>query len=113
MQVSQAVTVDYPDLRHTTGLEIIAGLLYIPLSVGGSDFIAFLRKGQPTHVRWAGRPYKDDESITHLEPRNSFKVWSENVAGRSRAWTDEHIETAGVLALVYGKVCRRQDLLSS
>ncbi|OBZ71696.1 Histidine protein kinase 1 [Grifola frondosa] len=60
LQVSQAVTADYPDLQLTTGLEVIAGLLYVPLSVGGRDFIAFLRK-------------------------------------------DEHLETAGVLALVYGK----------
>ncbi len=38
-----------------------------------------------------------------LEPRASFKTWAETVAGRCRVWTDEHLETAGVLALVYGK----------
>jgi hypothetical protein len=31
-------------------------------------------------------------------------MWSETIAGRSREWTDEQLETAGVLALVYGKV---------
>ncbi len=31
------------------------------------------------------------------------KVWSESIAGRCRAWTDEQMETAGILALVYGK----------
>ncbi|KAH9891989.1 hypothetical protein C8Q73DRAFT_792309 [Cubamyces lactineus] len=103
LQVSQAVTVDYPDLQLTTGLEVIAGLLYVPLSAGGRDFIAFLRKGQPKQVNWAGRPYKTDGRRNVLEPRTSFKTWSETVAGRCRAWTDEHIETAGVLALVYGK----------
>ncbi|KAF9807670.1 hypothetical protein IEO21_08128 [Rhodonia placenta] len=102
IQVSQAVTQDYPDLQLTTGLEVIAGLLYVPLSAGGRDFIAFLRKGQPKQVRWAGRPYKDGEQSV-LEPRASFRTWSETVAGRSRAWSDEHLETAGVLALVYGK----------
>ena len=106
IQVSQAVTVDYPDLNLSTGLDVIAGLLYVPLSVGGSDFIAFLRKGQPTQVRWAGRPHVENNPHSRLEPRNSFKSWSETVAGRSRAWSDEHLETAGVLALVYGKVCR-------
>ena len=104
LQVSQAVTVDYPDLKLTAGLEIIAGLLYVPLSTGGRDFIAFLRKGQPRQVNWAGRPQKSSESQNVLEPRASFKIWSETVAGRCRAWTDEHLETAGVLALVYGKV---------
>ncbi|KAI0351442.1 hypothetical protein OH77DRAFT_1429748 [Trametes cingulata] len=103
LQVSQAVTVDFPDLQLTTGLEVIAGLLYVPLSAGGRDFIAFLRKGQPRQVNWAGRPYKSEERRSVLEPRRSFKTWSETVAGRCRAWTDEHLETAGVLALVYGK----------
>ena len=106
MQVSQAITVDYPDLPLSSGLEVIAGLLYIPLSVGGGDFIAFLRKGQPRQVHWAGRPFKSSEVNNTLEPRASFKIWSEIVAGRCRAWSDEHLETAGVLALVYGKVCR-------
>jgi len=105
IQVSQAVTKDFPDLQLSTGLEVIAGLLYVPLSSGGKDFIAFLRKGQPRNVHWAGRPYKDGETAkSMLEPRKSFKVWSETVAGRCRNWTDEQLETAGVLALVYGKV---------
>ena len=113
MQISQAVNVDSPDLQLSTGLEVIAGLLYVPLSVGGSDFIAFLRKGQPRQVNWAGRPFREGETKNSLEPRTSFKLWSETVAGRSRVWTDEHLETAGVLALVYGKVRFRyvQDIL--
>jgi hypothetical protein len=105
MQVSQAVTIDYPDLKLSTGLEIIAGLLYVPLSSGGKDFIAFLRKGQPREVHWAGKPFKPGGAEkASLEPRVSFKSWSQIVAGRARVWTDEQLETAGVLALVYGKV---------
>ena len=104
MQVSQAITTDYPDLQLSTGLDAIAGLLYVPLSSGGRDFIAFLRKGQPRQVKWAGRPFRQGEEHATLEPRTSFKLWSETVAGRSRIWTDEQLETAGVLALVYGKV---------
>ncbi|TFK52362.1 hypothetical protein OE88DRAFT_1628063 [Heliocybe sulcata] len=104
MQVSQIVTTDYPDLQLTMGLEVIAGLLYVPLSSGGKDFIAFLRKGQPRKIHWAGKPFKENaEGRSSLEPRKSFKVWSQTVAGRCRAWTDEQLETAGVLALVYGK----------
>ncbi|KAF9234675.1 hypothetical protein BU15DRAFT_89876 [Melanogaster broomeanus] len=101
IQVSQAVIGDYPDLRLSTGLAVIAGLLYVPLSGGGKDFIALLRKGQPRSVRWAGRLNKGKTGT--LEPRKSFKTWSEIVAGRSRAWTEEEVETAGVLSLVYGK----------
>ncbi|KAF7981483.1 hypothetical protein HWV62_33533 [Athelia sp. TMB] len=102
IQVSQSVIKDFPDLELSTGLAVIAGLLYVPLSSGGKDFIAFLRKGQPKEVHWAGRP-QNKGSDTSLEPRKSFKIWSETVSGRSRAWTDEHMETASVLALVYGK----------
>ncbi|KAG6900397.1 hypothetical protein C0993_011385 [Termitomyces sp. T159_Od127] len=70
----------------------------------GTDFIAFLRRGQLREVRWAGKPYKEvNEHGRSLEPRKSFKTWSEIVDGRSRQWTDEQLETAGVLALVYGK----------
>jgi light-regulated signal transduction histidine kinase (bacteriophytochrome) len=109
IQVSQAVTKDFPDLQLSTGLEVIAGLLYVPLSQGGTDFIALLRKGQPRAVRWAGKPDKgrEDGRRTSLEPRASFKVWSETVAGRCRMWSDEQLEMAGVLALVYGKVRSR------
>ncbi|KAL0578952.1 hypothetical protein V5O48_003044 [Marasmius crinis-equi] len=105
IQVSQAVTADFPDLNLSTGLEVIAGLLYVPLSSGGQDFIAFLRRGQPRHVHWAGKPYKQPGNAgkANLEPRKSFRIWSEKLAGRCRAWTDEQLETAGVLALVYGK----------
>ncbi|KAK0464731.1 uncharacterized protein EV420DRAFT_1061466 [Desarmillaria tabescens] len=103
IQVSQAVTSDYPDLKISTDPNVVAGLMYVPLSSGGKDFIAFLRKGQPCDVHWAGKPFKGDGSKVVLEPRKSFKIWTETVTGRSRAWTDEQLETAGVLALVYGK----------
>ena len=65
-------------------------------------------------MRWAGKPEKDGEDGRRksLEPRASFKVWSETVAGRCREWTDEQLEMAGVLALVYGKVCRAINCLS-
>ncbi|KAF8195506.1 hypothetical protein BJ912DRAFT_1021221 [Pholiota molesta] len=102
IQASQAVIKDFPDLELTAGFEIIAGLLYVPLSSSGKDFIAFLRRGQPHQIRWAGRPHKEGQE-SKLEPRASFKIWSETIAGRSRMWTNEQLETAGVLALVYGK----------
>lgn len=56
-------------------------------------------------VFWAGRPRGAESTKDVLEPRRSFKAWGHTVFGRCRRWTDEQIETAGVLALVYGKVC--------
>jgi light-regulated signal transduction histidine kinase (bacteriophytochrome) len=103
---SQDIKADFPDLVYPSGFNVIAGLLFVPLALGGSDFIVFSRKGQVREVKWAGNPYEKcikDGTEGYLEPRQSFKVWSEIVVGKCREWTEEQIETAAVLCLVYGK----------
>ncbi|PMD35535.1 putative cyanobacterial phytochrome B [Hyaloscypha variabilis F] len=103
---SQDIKGDFPDLRYPPGFEVIAGLLLVPLSVGGNDFIVFFRKGQIKEVKWAGNPYEKfvkEGTEGYLEPRKSFKTWSETVVGKCREWTEEQVETAAVLCLVYGK----------
>ncbi|WVW81624.1 hypothetical protein I302_103619 [Kwoniella bestiolae CBS 10118] len=105
-KASNHIQRDFPDLTLPRAQDTIAGLLYVPLTAkAGQDFIVFLRKGQAREVQWAGKPYKDDRAgdSASLEPRKSFKTWSEIVTGRSRAWTDDQLESAGVLALIYGK----------
>ncbi|KAK0751193.1 hypothetical protein B0T18DRAFT_317317 [Schizothecium vesticola] len=104
--MTQDVRLEFPDLRYSPGFSVIAGLLYVPLSVGGSDFIVFFRVGQVREVRWAGNPYDkviQEGTAAVLEPRKSFKVWHETVIGKSREWSEEQVETAAVLCLVYGK----------
>lgn len=103
---TQDVKVDFPDLHYPPGFHFIAGLLYVPLSVGGSDFITFFRKGQVREVKWAGNPYEkviQEGTQNYLEPRKSFQVWHETILGKCREWSEEQIETAAVLCLVYGK----------
>ncbi|EXJ76324.1 uncharacterized protein A1O5_00832 [Cladophialophora psammophila CBS 110553] len=103
---SQDITHDFPDLRYEPGWKFLAGVLFVPLSTGGNDFIAFFRKGVLQEVKWAGNPYEKfirEGTEGYLEPRRSFKAWSETIVGRCRDWTDEEIETASVLCLVYGK----------
>ncbi|KAJ2977057.1 hypothetical protein NQ176_g4591 [Zarea fungicola] len=103
---SQDVRLDFPDLRYPPGFHSIAGLLYVPLSVGGNDFIVFFRKGQVKEVNWAGNPYEKtirEGTTEYLEPRASFKVWKETVLSKCREWDEEQVETASVLCLVYGK----------
>ncbi|KAF4550028.1 Histidine protein kinase NIK1-like protein [Elsinoe fawcettii] len=103
---SQDIREDFPDLRYPPGIKHIAGLLLVPLSAGGSDFIVFFRKGVMKEVKWAGNPYEKFVKAGtegYLEPRKSFKTWSETVVGKCREWTEEEIETAAVLCLVYGK----------
>ncbi|GJC81262.1 cyanobacterial phytochrome B [Colletotrichum liriopes] len=103
---SQDIREDFPDLRYPLGFTVIAGLLYVPLSVGGNDFIVFFRKGQVKEVKWAGNPYEKslrEGTAAYLEPRKSFKTWHETVLGKCREWSEEQVETAAVLCLVYGK----------
>lgn len=93
---SQNVNEDFPDLNYTPGINAIAGLLVIPLSMGGNDFLVFFRKGQLNEVRWAGNPY---EKITragsqYLEPRGSFKRWTETVVGMSKDWGEDERKEA-------------------
>ena len=103
---SQDVREDFPDLRYAPGFQVVAGLLYVPLSVGGNDFIVFFRKGQVKEVKWAGNPYEKvirEGTAGYLEPRSSFKTWNETVIGKCREWDEVQVETAAVLCLVYGK----------
>ena len=103
---STDIKFDFPDLRYGPGFSFIAGLMLVPLSVGGSDFIVFFRKGQVREVKWAGNPYEKfvkEGTEGYLEPRKSFKTWSETVVGKCKDWTEEQTETAAVLCLVYGK----------
>jgi light-regulated signal transduction histidine kinase (bacteriophytochrome) len=104
---SQDVSEDFPDLQYAPGFQVLAGLLYVPLSVGGSDFIVFFRKGQIKEVKWAGNPHEKvirDGTAGYLEPRTSFKTWHETVIGKCRDWNEEQVETAAVLCLVYGTI---------
>lgn len=103
---SEDIRGDFPDIRYPPGFTVIAGLLLVPLSVAGNDFIVFFRKGQLKEVKWAGNPYEKvirEGTEGFLEPRKSFAIWREIMVGKCREWTEEHIETAAVLCLVYGK----------
>ncbi|OOF90272.1 hypothetical protein ASPCADRAFT_135308 [Aspergillus carbonarius ITEM 5010] len=109
---SHHVKKDFPDLRYPPGFKEISGMLYVPLSADGKDFIVFFRRGELTEIKWGGNPYTKTLQNGHLEPRASFKAWTETVIDRAREWTESEVETAAVLCLVYGKfikVWRQQE----
>ena len=63
----------------------------------------------------AGNPYEKfykEGTEGFLEPRKSFKTWSETVIGKCRDWTEEQVETAAVLCLVYGKFIEVREVPS-
>ncbi|BEI90223.1 uncharacterized protein CcaverHIS019_0302930 [Cutaneotrichosporon cavernicola] len=106
---SNYLTHDFPDLILPRAADTIAGLLYVPLTnEPGKDFLVLLRKGQVDEVKWAGRPFinEDVENKAVLEPRSSFKLWVQKVTGRSRVWTNDQLDSAHDLSLMYGKFIR-------
>ncbi|ODN75792.1 hypothetical protein, variant [Cryptococcus amylolentus CBS 6039] len=105
VKASSSLVKDFPDLTLPKTPDTAAGLLYIPLSSqAGQDFIVFLRRSQVREVQWAGKPSKDEASEgANLQPRLSFDLWVEQVMGTTRVWSDDQLESAGVLALIYGK----------
>ncbi|KAL4931452.1 putative sensor histidine kinase/response regulator [Aspergillus undulatus] len=109
---SNHIVKDFRDLHYPPGFKDISGLLYVPLSTDGQDFIVFFRRGQLTEVKWGGNPNEAKFTEGHLEPRKSFQTWRETVLDRGRDWTEAEIDTAAVLCLVYGKfikVWRQQE----
>lgn len=96
------IAEDLPKLKE---IDSIAGILVIPLSTTGNDFLVFFRRGQLREVRWAGNPYEKikKSDSQYLEPRSSFKRWTEMIKGTSKIWNVDDIETASVLSLLYGR----------
>lgn len=88
---SHAVTKDFPGLNSASNFAVISGVLVVPLSLSGTDFLAFFRKGRLKEIKWAGNPYEKNVAAgtEYLEPRSSFKRWTENVVGTSREWTQD------------------------
>ncbi|KAH6719286.1 putative phytochrome-like histidine kinase PHY2p [Leptodontidium sp. MPI-SDFR-AT-0119] len=111
---SQNINLDFPDIKFPPGIHAISGCLVIPLNAWGNDFLVFFRKGQLREIRWAGNPHEKIRraGTEYLEPRMSFKRWTEMVAGLSKDWTDDQLETAAALSLLYGRfieIWRQKD----
>lgn len=85
---------DHPNFPRQTALDTIAGFLFIPLS-NESDYMLFFRTYQMKEVHWAGDPHaKEMTSLnnTLLQPRASFKRWTEIVTGTSKEWAQEEYQ---------------------
>ncbi|KAK6613926.1 Cyanobacterial phytochrome B [Botrytis cinerea] len=99
------ITKDLPKLKDSPAINSVAGILVIPLSTGGNDFLVFFRRGQLREVRWAGNPYEKIKPAKgqYLEPRSSFSRWTQTIKGTSKIWNADDFETASVLSLLYGR----------
>jgi len=56
---SQDIAKDFPDLKYGPGFRVIAGLLLVPLSSEGRDFIVFFRQPQIS-VSWSSGSGSDE-----------------------------------------------------
>lgn len=100
---TQNISADCTDIVYPSRFVLISGFLVIPLALSGSDFLVFFRKGQLKEVKWAGNPNEKiyRPGTKYLEPRASFKRWSEHVVGTSREWTREQGQFILVLTYMY------------
>ncbi|WP_236613956.1 GAF domain-containing protein [Nafulsella turpanensis] len=85
------------DLAETASSKNIAsGLIAIQI-VAGKYYLLGFRPEVVRSVNWGGNPneainYEDDGQKYH--PRNSFRLWKEEVRETSEGWSPEMIETA-------------------
>ncbi|KAH7327487.1 putative phytochrome-like histidine kinase PHY2p [Rhexocercosporidium sp. MPI-PUGE-AT-0058] len=106
IKTSENINADFPMISQRHEITSIAGLMLIPLNFGGgNDFLVFFRKGQLKQVKWAGNPHEKTfkAGSEYLEPRASFARWVETISGTSKEWTDDQLDTAAVLGLMYGR----------
>ncbi|KDE03546.1 hypothetical protein MVLG_05974 [Microbotryum lychnidis-dioicae p1A1 Lamole] len=104
-QASNEVMLDLPDLKcaDPEGLKQIAGILVIPLSESGADFIFFARRSTAQTISWVGGDPADSPRPTSPGGHLQFEVYRQTFTRRSKYWSDESIDTAGVLGLIYSK----------
>jgi light-regulated signal transduction histidine kinase (bacteriophytochrome) len=74
---SQDIKEDFPDLRYPTGFSVIAGMLLVPLSVGGRDFIVFFRRGVVREVKVRTMIYYYHWRLDFLSRHRTFPMSSE------------------------------------
>jgi light-regulated signal transduction histidine kinase (bacteriophytochrome) len=73
--------------------EIAAGLMAFKLTRQPGAYMMWFRGEHPHEVSWAGDPSKPYGS-EQLNPRKSFRAWTEEVRGRSRPWHPVEIAAA-------------------
>lgn len=68
----------------------VSGFLAVRLGASNRHFCCWFRPEARETIRWGGDPRRPVEvdADGRLSPRNSFEEWTQQVAGRSEAWTD-------------------------
>lgn len=96
--------------------EIVAGVLAIPISATGGNYLLLLRSGEAHTVEWAGEPVKTIVSSTlgdRLTPRGSFETWREDVRGRAKPWTAADMAVAEAIRTYLRDVVLRYNEMTA
>lgn len=94
---STDISKDFQDLSYPSGFKYISGLLFIPLSGDGLDFIIFFRTSKWKEITWAGCSKHD----SHNESKASCIPGKEDVLCRPDGWSAVDLGKASVLSLIY------------
>jgi PAS domain S-box-containing protein len=88
-----------------------AGLLAVRRGTQPLEICAFTRPEVVEEVDWAGAPAKNvtvtPDGQVRLEPRRSFDLWKERVAGTSRPWSTSDLDACERLLRILSDACER------
>lgn len=92
--------------------ELASGVLAIVLPGDVPLVLMWFRAEELQTVQWAGNPHK---AVTvapgeKLTPRASFEAWSEDIRGRSRAWSAAEVEAAARLSRTLFEARQRRHI---
>jgi len=88
-----------------------AGILVLPISKMGSDYILWMRPELLQTVKWAGDPSKPMETGPmgdRLTPRKSFALWQDTVRGHCAPWTELELQAARKMRVAMMDVIQRR-----
>jgi len=91
----------------------VSGLLAVPLTETGADWLVWFRPEHAQTVHWAGNPNKDLSDLSlPIQPRKSFALWTQHVTGRSAPWTDfDRLAAQEIRAAVNASIRKRTERL--
>jgi diguanylate cyclase (GGDEF)-like protein len=88
-----------------------AGVLAVQQSGDALEICAFTRPEVAQEVAWAGAPIKRVVTAANgrvrLEPRRSFDLWRETIAGSARAWSAAEVSACERLLRILSDSCKR------
>ncbi len=108
------VTDSLPEMFNEAGKykDVASGLISLQISAGKQYILGF-RPELVRYVNWGGNPnevIKMEEDGKKYHPRNSFKLWKEQVEYTSEPWSPEVLQVADNLRTsVLDKIIREND----